>query len=102
MGCLVEVEAAESGRGEGAKIEPLLMMRPPRGVWSFMMRNACCVHRNGAVRLVATTACHCARLRSPNGIAGAPMPALLKRTSHRPQLSITLSHTPPTLPDPSI
>src|ERR1700737_3753961 len=69
------------------------MMRPPRGVWSFMIRNACWVHRNGAVRLVFTTACHCARLKSSNGIAGAPMPALLKRTSSRPKASITLANS---------
>ena len=30
---------AEFGRGACAEIEPLLMMRPPRGVWSFMIRN---------------------------------------------------------------
>src|ERR1700684_4079054 len=69
------------------------MMRPPRGVWSFMIRNACCVHKNGAVRLVDTTACHCARLKSSNGTGGAPMPALLKRRSSRPWASITWANS---------
>jgi hypothetical protein len=31
IACLVEVYAAEPGRGACAEIEPLLMMRPPRG-----------------------------------------------------------------------
>src|SRR5258707_13993440 len=78
---LVKEEAVDNGRGACAESEPLLMMRPPRGVWSFMMRKACCVHRNGPVRLVFTTACHCARLKSSNGTGGGPLPALLKSTS---------------------
>ena len=41
-----------------AEIEPLLMIRPPRGDWSRMIRNASCVHRNAPVRLVSTTAFH--------------------------------------------
>src|SRR5881397_3917228 len=84
IACLVDVYGAEFGRGACAEIEPLLMMRPPRGVWSFMMRKACCVHRNGPVRLVFTTACHCARVRSSKFTGGAPMPALLNSTSSRP------------------
>ena len=40
MACLVAVYGAELGRGACAEIEPLLMMRPPRGSWSFMIRNA--------------------------------------------------------------
>ena len=46
------------GRGVCAETEPLLMMRPPRGSWAFMMRKASWVHRNGPVKLVPTTACH--------------------------------------------
>src|SRR6202030_372599 len=93
MACLVDVYADENGRGACAEIEPLLMMRPPRGVWSFMMRKACWLHRNGPVRLVFTTACHCARLRSSKFTGGAPMPALLKSTSSRPKASITLANS---------
>jgi hypothetical protein len=38
---LVEVYAIELGRGVVAEIEPLLMMRPPRGVCAFIVRKAC-------------------------------------------------------------
>src|SRR5471032_359455 len=55
IACLVEVYATEYGRGAWAEIEPLLMMRPPRGFWSFMILIASCVHRNGPVRLEAST-----------------------------------------------
>jgi hypothetical protein len=37
-------------------MEPLLMMRPPRGSWSFMIRKAAWAQRNIPVRLTATTA----------------------------------------------
>ena len=40
MACLVEVYGAELGRGAWAEIEPLLMILPPRGSWSFMILNA--------------------------------------------------------------
>ena len=53
--CLVDVYAAELGRGTWAEIDPLLMMRPPLGVWSFMIRNASWVHRKVPVRFVSTT-----------------------------------------------
>src|SRR3954452_17725112 len=92
MPCLVEVYGEENGRGACAEIEPLLMMRPPRGVWSFMMRKACWVHRKGAVRLVFTTPCHRASVRSSNGTGGAPMPALLNKRSSRPYVSITFAN----------
>ena len=62
------------------------MMRPPRGCWSFMILIASCVQRNVPVRLVSTTAFHCSKVRSSMGTGGAPMPALLKRTSSRPKL----------------
>src|SRR5262249_33695141 len=55
----VAVYGAESGRGVCAEIEPLLMIRPPRGFWSFMILKASCVHRNEPVRFVSTTAFHC-------------------------------------------
>ena len=31
------------------------MIRPPRGVWRFISRKACCVQRNAPVRFVSTT-----------------------------------------------
>jgi hypothetical protein len=31
----------------------LLMILPPRGVCDFISTNACCVHRNTAVRLMS-------------------------------------------------
>ena len=45
------------GRGVCAEIEPLLMIRPPRGSCAFIIRTACCAHRKAPVRLVSTTAC---------------------------------------------
>src|SRR5947208_1070607 len=69
-------------------MEPLLMMRPPRGSWLFMILNASCVQRNEPVRLVSTTAFHCSKGRSSSGTAGAPMPALLKSRSSRPNVSL--------------
>src|SRR5437867_5283732 len=59
------------------------MIRPPRGFWSFMILNASCVQKNEPVRLVSTTAFHCATVRSSRSPA-APMPALLNRRSSRP------------------
>ena len=35
IACLVAVYGAEFGRGACAEIEPLLMIRPPRGDWAF-------------------------------------------------------------------
>src|SRR6266508_3036465 len=92
--CLVEVYGAEFGRGACAEIEPLLMMRPPRGLWLFMILNASCVHRNMPVRLVFTTACHCSRVRSSSMILpGVPIPALLKSTSKRPNFSFAAANS---------
>ncbi len=48
--------ATECGRGACAEIEPLLMIRPPRGSWSFMARNAAWAQRKAPVRLTSTTA----------------------------------------------
>src|SRR5678815_2423899 len=59
--CLVAVDGAELGRGACAEIDPLLMMRPPRGDWSFMILIASCVHRNTPVRLMSTTFFHCSK-----------------------------------------
>ena len=73
------------GRGACADTEPLLMMRPPRGVCAFITRKAAWVQKNGPFRLVSTTARHCAGDSVSNGTAGAPMPALLNSTSTRPK-----------------
>ena len=74
IACLVEVYAAELGRGLSAEMEPLLMMRPPCGDCAFIRRKACCEHRKGAVRLVATAWFHCSRLSSSNGRPGVKVP----------------------------
>ena len=63
------------------------MIRPPRGACRFISRNASCVQRNAPVRFVSTTDCHCSTVSSSSGIAGAPMPALLKSRSSRPKRS---------------
>src|ERR1044071_8024045 len=67
-------------------MEPLLMMRPPLGFCAFMMRIASWVHMNIATRLMFTTSRNFSIGRSSIGTAGAPMPALLKRTSSLPHL----------------
>ena len=48
IACLVAVYGAECGRGVCAEIEPLLMMRPPRGLCAFMIRIACLRAEEGA------------------------------------------------------
>ena len=55
IACLVAVYGAEFGRGACAEIEPLLMMRPPRGGCSFISRNAAACKGNAPVRLMSTT-----------------------------------------------
>src|SRR5258708_21412837 len=59
MACLVAVYATEFGRGACAEIEPLLMIRPPRGCCAFMILIASWVQRNAPVRLASTTVLHC-------------------------------------------
>lgn len=44
IACFETVYAAESGRGDHAEMDPLLMIRPPCGVWSFMILIASRVH----------------------------------------------------------
>ena len=63
------------------------MMRPPRGDWRFMIRNASCVQRKAPVRFVSITAAQFSRSRSSSGTAGAPTPALLNSRSSRPNLA---------------
>ena len=72
IACLVAVYGAEFGRGAWAEMDPLLMIRPPRGVWSFISLIASCVHRNTPVRLMSTTFFHCSNVRSSMLIGGAP------------------------------
>src|SRR5690606_4046972 len=83
MPCLVAVYGAELGLGDIAEIDPLLMMRPPRGDCSFITRNACWVQRKGPVRFVSTTLRHSSNVSSSRGRPGADTPALLKSTSTR-------------------
>src|SRR6187200_1497896 len=64
IACLVAVYGAELGRGACAEIEPLLMMRPPRGDCDFISRIACCVQRKAPVRLMSTTFFQCSKLSS--------------------------------------
>ena len=53
----VRATRPRNGRGTWAEIDPLLMMRPPRGVCAFIWRNACCVQRKAPVRLTSMTFC---------------------------------------------
>src|SRR5262245_5016040 len=87
MACLVDVYGAEKGRGACAEMEPLLMMRPPRGCWLFMILIASWVHKKGPVRFVSITVFHCSTVRSSSGTGGAPVPGLLKSRSRRPKAS---------------
>src|ERR1700730_1156594 len=96
IACLVAVYGAEFGRGLCAEMEPLLMMRPPRGTWLFMSRNASWVQRKVPVRLVWTTAVHRAYVRSSSGTGGAPIPALLNSRSRRPKTSLVRANRLPT------
>src|SRR5580704_13767957 len=79
------------GRGVCAEIEPLLMIRPPRGSWAFIIRTACWAHRKAPVRLVSTTRCQSARSISSGWAAGPNRPALFTSRSRRPQRSRTAS-----------
>ena len=58
MACLEAVYGAEFGRGVVAEIEPLLMIRPPRGDCTFMTRKASLQHRNAPVRFTPMTWFH--------------------------------------------
>src|SRR5580700_4081771 len=82
--CFVAVYGAEFGRGTCAEIDPLLMIRPPCGVCRFIKRNASWVQKNGPLRFVWTTRCHCSAVRSSNSADGIPTPALLNNRSKRP------------------
>src|SRR6266702_1541821 len=79
------------GRGVCAEMEPLLMIRPPRGSCAFIIRTACWAHRKAPVRLVSTTRCQSARSISSAWAAGPNRPALFTSRSRRPQRSRTAS-----------
>ena len=64
------------------------MIRPPRGVWSRIMRNAALATRKQPLRLTATTLVHCSQVKSPKLVLGTLPPALLNSTSSRPNLSL--------------
>src|ERR1700687_4361390 len=83
MPCFVAVYGEEFGRGLYAEIDPLLMMRPPRGCCAFMILNASCVHKNAPVRFTSTTAFHCSGVTSSSAMGGPPVPALLNSRSSR-------------------
>ncbi len=62
-----------------------------------MILMASWVHRNGPVRLAATTRVHSLNGRSSSGTAGAPPPALLNRKSRRPNSALVLANSALTL-----
>src|SRR5271166_1040949 len=72
------------------------MIRPPCGSWCFICRNAACAHRNEPVRLVSMTALHTSGGTSSSGAPVPNVPALLTRTSTRPQRATTAANSAPT------
>ena len=54
------------------------MIRPPRGSWSFISRNAACVQRNAPVRLTSTTRRHCSNVSLPAG-HGRAVPGVVEQ-----------------------
>src|SRR5580704_1170377 len=85
IACLVMVYGIEFGRGTCAETDPLLIILPPCGFCDFIRRTACCAQRKAPVMLTPTTAAHCWKVRLSIGVAGTLVPALLNRTSRRPQ-----------------
>src|SRR6201996_1278031 len=55
IACLDTVYGRDCGRGTYAEIEPLMMMRPPRGVCVAMRRKASRAQRNAPVTLTDIT-----------------------------------------------
>src|SRR5438552_16683857 len=92
IACFVVVYGAEFGLGAWAEMEPLLTIRPPRGCWLFMTLIASWVQRNAPVRFASTTDLHWSYVRSSSGSGGAPEPALLKRRSNRPNMSVVFAN----------
>src|SRR5262245_58226722 len=77
---LVAVYGRESGRGVLAETLPILMMRPPCGVWLFMILTASRLHRNAAVRFTSRTSCQYVSVMSSMG-TWVGTPTLFTRTS---------------------
>src|SRR5438876_10101693 len=86
------------GRGVCADTEPLLMIRPPPGVWAFIIRTACWAHRKAPVRLVSTTCLQSAQEISSTAPAGPNTPALLTSRSTLPHRRCTAANSPATDP----
>src|SRR5215217_4851020 len=84
IACLVAEYAIDCGLGTWAEIDPLLMIRPPRGTCRRICPKASRVQRNAPVRLTATQACQSAKLIVSRSPLGPPVPALLKSRSSRP------------------
>src|SRR5215208_6287206 len=66
IACLVAEYAIDCGLGTWAEIDPLLMIRPPRGTCRRICPKASRVQRNAPVRLTATQACQSAKLIEPS------------------------------------
>ena len=81
------------GLGVWADIEPLLIILPPIGDWSFMILNASWVQRKGPVRLASTTLFHTSMRRSSRGLPGDPEPALLNSRSSLPKASLVFANS---------
>src|ERR671935_68220 len=67
------------------------MMRPPIGFCSFIMRNACWVHKNVPWTIEPMTPFQRSQARSSISEA-APKPALLNSTSSRPKAALVLAN----------
>src|SRR5215467_5467165 len=74
-------------------MEPLLMIRPPRGSCAFIMRIAWCAQRNAPVRFVSTICRQPSTLSSSTAPAGPNTPALLTSRSSRPHRLATASNS---------
>ena len=67
-----------------AEIEPLLMIRPPRGSCAAIARNAACAHRNVPVTFVSTTRCQSSNASSATGADG-PQPGVVEQQVDAPE-----------------
>src|SRR6266516_7012197 len=74
------------------------MIRPPPGVWAFIIRTACWAHRKAPVRLVSTTCLQSAQEISSTAPAGPNTPALLTSRSTLPHRRCTAANSPATDP----
>src|SRR5215831_8608179 len=72
------------------------MIRPPPGVWAFIIRTACWAHRKAPLRLVSTTWLQSAQEISSTAPAGPNTPALLTSRSTRPHRRSTAANSPAT------